>query len=150
MVRLYGITNVSTSGSGGANNQGIVLKGSTTSNGTTYLTTNSVGIENEGNMLIVAQNTSVLMDISVVARTDTTPSYAAGWLLSGMAKRGANANTVSLMGFSVATCTADSQLTALQIFVTENLTTGGISIQCKGISQYTRVNWIATIGLTQV
>lgn len=149
MVRIYGVTASSGSGSGGAN-QGIVLRGSTTSDGTVYLTTNNAGSENSSNMCIIAENTTVLMNISVVARTDTTPFYAAGWLLSGMAKRGVNANTVSLMGISVATCTADSQLTALQIFVTENLTTGGISIQCKGINQYTTVNWIATIGLTQV
>ena len=149
MVRLYGITNVTSSGSSSGINQGVVLRGITHNNGTTYLTTTSTGNENSSNMLIIPENNTVIMEISIVARTDTNPIYGAGWLLDGMAKRGSNANSVSLMGISMSSCMSDSQLSGLQIFITENVSTGGISIQCKGINQYTVVNWIATIVLTE-
>lgn len=150
MVRLYGVTNVTNSGSGSGINQGIVLRGITHNNNTIYLTTTSTGSENSSNMLIIPQNNAVIMEISIVARTDTNPIYGAGWLLDGMAKRAINTNSVSLVGISMSSCISDSQLTGLQIFMTENIFTGGISIQCQGINQYTVVNWIATIVLTEV
>ena len=150
MVRLYGVTNVTNSGSGSGVNQGLVLKGITHNNGTTYLTTTNSINENSSNMLIVPPNNTVTLEISIVAKTDTIPMYGAGWMLKGMAKRETNVNSVSLMGISMSNCTSDAELAGLEIFISENILTGGISIQCKGINQYTIVNWIATIVMTEV
>ena len=153
MVRIYGVTSVATSTNSGSSsgiNQGIVLTGITQNDGTIYLTTTNTGVENSSNMLIVPANKTVIMEVSIAAKTNTNTVYAAGWMLNGMAKRESSVTSVSLMGISMSSCISDAQLSGLQIFITENISTGGISIQCKGLSQYNQINWISTIVLTEV
>ena len=148
MVKIYGVT-TSTSSSNGLN-QGVVLTGITQGSGTTILTKDGLGFENTFNSFVIESNTAYACQITIVASTDTIPKYSASWKMSALVHRDLFENTVRLIGVSMVDAMSDAELSELQIRLSENTVYGSLSIQCFGISQYTVINWIATIVMTEV
>jgi len=147
MIKIYGVTSAT---SGSEVNQGVVLTGITQGAGTTALTKNGNAIESALNSFIVTSNTAFACQITIVASTDTNPKYSARWTMNALVHRYVAESSVRLIGVSMVDAMSDVELSALQVRLLENATYGSLSIQCIGMIQYTVINWIATIVLTEV
>lgn len=147
MVRIYGVSSI---GSGsGSGSSGFLLMGETQGSSTIPLTTNGGSSENSQNIFIIPESKSVECNIYIVARTDTTPMYSASWVLNALVNRPIGTSAVRLVGVSMTETIADTQLTNLRISLAENISWGGLSILCTGISQYNLIKWSATILSTE-
>lgn len=156
MPRIYGVTTETGPGSSGGSSGGIsgatfVLRGNTQNGSSVFLTTGGTGsAENSDNMLVVKPNTSVGISFHIVARTGAIPSKTATWNIYALATRDTSTSSVVFIGVSSATVISDPELSGLQINFFENNITGGISIMCTGVPQYTLIKWVATATLTEV
>lgn len=151
MPLIYGVTTTTGGGTGGGGNvPGYELKGITQADSIMSLTIDGSGVESNTNMLIIPQNASAMMNIKIIAETEATPKKVASWELFGLAKREASASSLEIVGFSPVYAMSDPELTSLQISLAENSFYGGISMNCKGIPQYTVIKWVATVTLTEV
>jgi hypothetical protein len=146
MIKIYGVTSSDSS----ASNQGLILTGITQGSGTIVLTKNGNAIEDRLNSLIIRSNAAYACQITIVASTDTNPKYSARWNMNALVHRYVNESSVRIVGVSMVDAMSDVELSALQVRLSENTTYGSLSIQCTGIVQYTVINWIATIVLTEV
>lgn len=156
MPLIYGVTTAGSVGGGQTGGTGIdatnafTLQGITQSNSSINLTINGNGIENLTNMLIIPERVSALMNVKIIAETDAYPRKTASWEIFGCAKRESAPASLQILGFSPAFAMSDPELQFLKVSLYENTSYGGISIQCKGIPQYTVIRWIATITMTEV
>lgn len=150
MVRIYGITSTSAGSSGSGDSGAVSLSGTTMGNSSVYLTTTGSASENLQNIFMVSGNTAVECSIVIVATTDTAPKYSASWSMNALINRQIAASTTKLIGIGMVEVKSDDQLKFLTVSISENIILGGLSIQCTGVSQYTSINWIATITATEV
>lgn len=153
MVRIYGVTQTTSSGSGsggGGNVPGIQLTGITQSNSSITLTTDGFGIETALNTIVIPQNKTAAFTMQIVANTDVTPHKVASWQVHGLAKRDTDVASVSIIGVSPVSAMSDTEMQSSKIELSENLLFGGISIRCYGVFNYTVIKWAATVTLTEV
>lgn len=151
MVRIYGVTGSSGgSGGGGGNAPGVQLSGITESDSSIYLTTDGFGIENLSNIVSIPANSTALIKMQIIAKTEASPTKTASWDLTGVIKKDSSSSSIQIVGMSPVSVMSDPEMVHTQISLSENLALGGISIQCTGISNYTVIKWAATITLTEV
>ena len=150
MVKIYGVTSATNAGGSNGINQGVVLSGKTQGAESAFLTTDGNAVETFFNTFVIRSNTASECAITIVASTDTNPKYSARWTMNALVHRQLVESSVRLIGVSMVDAMSDVQLSALQVRLSENTTYGSLSIQCIGIVQYTLINWIATIVLTEV
>lgn len=150
MVRIYGVTTTSNTTSSGGTAVSIKIFGTTFQNGTVLLTLDGSGTETLTNIFSTATNKALSFTMNVVATTlpDSTQQQAS-WLVQGLLSKGATSATVRYTLHHVMSLSNDTMKNC-EITFQENYSLGGLSILCKGVSQYNEINWVATITGSEV
>ena len=88
--------------------------------------------------------------MSVVAATLPSTSQAqASWFVQGFLSKGSTGSTVQYKLNQVLSL-ANNTMENCEVTFQENFALGGLSIRCKGVSQYNKINWVATITGSEV
>ena len=151
MVRIYGVTASSGSGSGTggtnttANHKTTELFGITSGVGSgVFLTSDNSGVPSFLNIANFSINTVSISTINILAYQKQYPIVAASWTFEILVTKGASPALTKLVGISLAKSLSDDALSSASLTVSSNTTYGGISIFCLGVNGYT-LNWLATI-----
>lgn len=149
MVRIYGVTASSGSGTGGtnttANHRTTELFGVTSGVGSgVLLTSDNSGVPSTTNIANFSLNTVSISTISILAYQKIYPIVAASWTFEILVTKGTSLALTKLVGISLAKSLADDVLSSASLTVSSDTTYGGISILCRGVNGYT-LNWLATI-----
>ena len=156
MVRIYGVTASSGSGSGTgganttANHKTTELFGITSGAGSgvfltsIILTSDNSGVPSLLNIANFSINTVSISTINILAYQKQYPIVAASWTFEILVTKGVSPALTKLVGISLAKSLSDDALSSASLTVSSNTTYGGISIFCLGVNGYT-LNWLATI-----
>jgi len=151
MVRIYGVTASSGSGSGTGGTNTTANHRTTELFGVTYgvgsgvlLTSDNSGVPSATNIANFSLNTVSISTISILAYQKLYPIVAASWTFEILVTKGTSLALTKLVGISLAKSLADDVLSSASLTVSSDTTYGGISILCRGVNGYT-LSWLATI-----
>lgn len=150
MVRIYGVTTTNNTQNSGGTAISIKLFGTTISSGIVKLTLDGSGTENATNIFSTTINKALNFTLNLVATNLPDDSQqTASWFITGYISKGTNSSTVKYKIVSVQS-SADISMSDCEVTLQENYAFGGLSITCRGVSQYNEINWVATITGSEV
>jgi hypothetical protein len=101
------------------------------------------------NQFVLPNNSAVAFRAMVISRANASGDCA-GWVVSGMAKRGATASTVALVGTPTVTALgADTGAASWAVAVGVDTTNGAIQIKVTGAAS-TNIKWVNDVETVEV